>query len=250
MSAYTYSGNQPRGGLRQWWPFIAAAIAGAAIIAVFIGSFLLGRASNGGAGAAGGTPASAGVSGPAEDALVNAAWPYPVPGNLPEPITVPAAASNTALGVPTGFPHSSAGAIAQLAAYTKGLIEASPDTAKQINAQWMIPGGPGGGDSAEALATKQQYGASITYTFNPTMGMVRGTSADGNFVYACVLGNVTGTLATTGSTKTYPTTGCGRLWWIDGRWKLENKNTNELPAERSPAPGSSTAYQSGWADLR
>ncbi len=245
-----YTPHRQRGGLRQWWPFAAAGVAVLLVVALLVGSFLLGRGSAGGAAAPGAAASHGGVSGPAEDALVNAAWPYPVPGNLPEPITLPAPTSTTPLGVPTGFPRTPEGALAQLSAYTRSSIEAGPDVAKQINVEWMIPGGPGGGDSAEFIAVKQKYGAVITYTFNPTMGIVRGISRDGDFVYACVLGAVSATIATTGSVKTYQTTGCGRLWWTDDRWRIENKTANEIPAEHSPVPGSTAAYQSGWADLR
>lgn len=248
MSAYTHPHRRSSGGVRQWWPFAAAGVAAIVIAALFIGTFMLGRASSDTSTSL--TAKSVGVSGPAEDALVNTSWPYPVPGNLPEPITLPDSTSTTPLGVATGFPHTAEGALAQASAYSKSFIEAGPDTAKQINAEWLIPGGPGGGDSAAFLADKQQYGSVITYTFNPTMGMIRGTSADGNFVYACVLGNVTGTYASTGSTKTAPSAGCGRMWWLDGKWLIENKSANDLAPEKTPAPGSTTAYQSGWADLR
>ena len=249
MSAYTHPHRRASGGVRQWWPFVGAGAAAIVVAALFIGTFMLGRASSGGSAPAGTTTAG-GVSGANEDALVAAAWPYPVPGNLPEPITLPSSTMTTSLGVPTGFPHSPEGALAQLAAVSTAFVEASPDTAKQINAEWLIPGGPGGGDSAAFLADKQQYGSVITYTFNPTMGMIRGKSADGNFVYACVLGNLTGTYAVNGSTKSAPVTSCGRMWWMDGKWLGENKPANALPAEKTPAPGSTTAYQSGWADLR
>lgn len=237
-------------GLARWWPFALAAVIAVGVLVVFVVSFSLGRGSIEAAPSIGGVKDPVGVSGPAQDAIADAPFPYPVAGPMPEPMTLPASTSTTALAVPTGFPRTPEGAVAQLAAYAKAMVQASPDLARQINAEWVIPGGPGGNDSASFLDQKTQVGSTLTMVYTPVQGQVRGVSAGGDFVQACVMASTVATYTPTGDVTAISTPGCSRMWWIDGRWMVENKGSEGFSEGTAPTPGSQFTYQTGWSDLR
>lgn len=248
MTSYA---QRPAGsGLKQWWPI--AAIAGALIgLATLIAASFLLFTPGPSTDPATATRTSVGVSGAAEDAIANKPWPYPSAGaTQPTPIALPTSTQTTSLGVPTGYPKTPEGALAQLAAYLKSFLEANPDVARQINAEWVIPGGPGNPVAERDMAYKQQYGSAITYMFAPSMAQVRGSDLARGFSSVCVLGNLTSTYVATGTTKTTHAATCRRMWWIDGRWQLENKASAEPAPDSAPPPRSTAAYSSGWADIQ
>lgn len=210
-----------------------------------------------------------GASGPdalaaARDAL--ASRPMPVldpaaarPGPLSTrdpgaPIVLPPATGRGPAGVPTGFPHSPAGALAQLAALdTAAMQPASLPAARAVIAAWALPGGPspaswsGVKALASLLGAAQLAGggsAQLALVVTPLMGMIKGTVGP-DFVLPCVDFEFDATLQ---QTARVAAADCQRMVWVAGRW-LVGAGPEPAPAP-SVWPDTDAALAVGYRDLR
>lgn len=154
-------------------------------------------------------------------------------------------------GVPTGFPHTPEGAVAQLAAIEVTLVEAmSIPVAHQVHDAWSLPGGT---PAAEWTMTRNvqvflntlgdQGNAkddSVLVTATPAAGQVKGTDGP-DWVLACVLLDVRAAVATTARIGYGH---CERMSWHEGRWQIGPGT----PPAKAPStwPGSDLAVQAGW----
>ena len=166
-------------------------------------------------------------------------------------LVVPVADAVGPAGVPTGFPHTAEGAVAQLAAIEVTVVEAmSIPTAHEVHAAWSLPGGVSASEWAMTrnvqvfLTTVGDQGNakddSVLVTATPAAGQVKGTDGP-DWVLACVLLDVRAAVATTARIGYGH---CERMAWHDGRWQLA---PGTAPAKApSTWPGSDLALQAGW----
>ena len=154
-------------------------------------------------------------------------------------------------GVPTGFPHTAAGAVAQLAAIEVRVVQAmSIPVAHQVHDSWALPGGATA--SGWAMTRNVQVfltalgdqstavGNSVLVAATPTAGLVKGTDGP-DWVLACVL------LDVRADAVTHAEIGyghCERMAWHDRRWMIA---PGSAPAAApSVWPGSDLALKAGW----
>lgn len=195
----------------------------------------------------------------AEDALASrtmlalapsAAEPQPLVSASAGPaIPLPRATIHDQL-VPTGFPRTATGAVAQLAAIdTVAWRDTNPVQARDVYT-WAAMAG------AVPLANWTPYvgvvsllnnagipngAATLQTTFTPTHAQIKGVLAGGDFVVACVLGEFDGTYRT--STKV-GVGDCQRMVWSGGRWRI---GPGRQPAYAPSAwPGSADCVRAGW----
>lgn len=182
-----------------------------------------------------------------------ASHPSPLSTQDPGPsITLPQATRSGPAGVPTGFPHTPKGALAQLAAIdATALGTASLPAARDLIAAWALPGGPtaqtwsGVRAIAGLLDAAQVSGGSgqIAVLATPLMGLVKG-SVGPDLVVVCVDFAVEVTLV---STARGAIADCQRMAWTNGRWQI---GPGAEPAEApSIWPGTALAYEVGYRDL-
>ena len=154
-------------------------------------------------------------------------------------------------GVPTGFPHTPEGAVAQLAAIELTVVEAmNIPFAHQVHDAWSLPGGTSAGEWTMTrnvqvfLNTLGDQGNakddSVLVTATPAAGQVKGTDGP-DWVLACVLLDVRAAVATTARIGYGH---CERMSWHDGRWRIGPGT----PPAKAPStwPGSALAVQAGW----
>lgn len=154
-------------------------------------------------------------------------------------------------GVPTGFPRTPEGAVAQLAAIEVIVVEAmSIPVAHQVHDAWSLPGGSSAAEWAMTrnvqvfLNTLGDQGNakddSVLVTATPTAGQVKGTDGP-DWVLACVLLDVRAAVATTARIGYGH---CERMSWHEGRWQIGPGT----PPVKAPStwPGSDLARQAGW----
>ena len=166
-------------------------------------------------------------------------------------MTLPAASTMGAVGVPSGFPHTPEGAVAQLAAIEVTVVEAmSIPVAHQVHAAWTLPGGVTAGEwkmtrnvqSFLTTAGGQDHTKddTILVAATPAAGQVKGTDGP-DWVLACVLLDIRAAIVTDARIGYGH---CERLVWHDGRW-LIGPGT---PPAKAPSvwPGSDLARQVGW----
>ena len=164
---------------------------------------------------------------------------------LPPPSTVGPA------GVPSGFPHTPEGAVAQLAAIEVTVVEAmSIPTAHRVHADWALEGGAAAGEWAMTRNVQSFLTAAggqehtkddtILVAATPAAGQVKGTDGS-DWVLACVLLDVRAAIVTDARIGYGH---CERMTWTEGRW-LIGPGT---PPAKAPSvwPGSDLAVQAGW----
>lgn len=154
-------------------------------------------------------------------------------------------------GVPTGFPHTTAGAVAQLGAIEVWVVQAmSIPVAHQVHDTWALPGGTTAADWAmtqnvqvflTALGDQPTaLGDFAVVAATPAAGLVKGTDGP-DWVLACVL------LDVRADAVTHAEIGyghCERMAWHDRRWMIA-PGTPPAPAP-SVWPGSDLALKAGW----
>jgi hypothetical protein len=185
----------------------------------------------------------------------SASHPAPVSAADPGPaITLPAATRTGAAGVPTGFPHTPAGALAQLAAIDQTALQSgSLSGARAVITGWAVPGGPTASswsgvkavadfDDAAGLpgGGDPQLGLVVT----PLMGLIKG-SLGSDFVVPCVDFEVDVTLA---QTSRGAVADCERMAWTGHRWMVGAGSEPAVPP--SVWPDTSAAIRVGYRDLR
>lgn len=174
-----------------------------------------------------------------------------------DPIVLPAMTSIGPAGVPTGFPHTPAGAMAQLAAIDQVVLQSgSPNTARDVITHWALPGGPTPetwttGQAVVRLLSSAQSGgtSSMAIVLSPLMGQIKG-SVGPDFVVPCVDFELDITLT---STARGAVADCQRMVWQPGpggkggRWMI---GAGSEPAE-APAvwPGTDLSFAVGYSYL-
>lgn len=154
-------------------------------------------------------------------------------------------------GVPTGFPHTPGGAVAQWASIAQTVLEGmSLDTARQVHAGWVSPGGPQfeswtlTGNVRSFLTAGRQGGTARDTTTvvstTPVAAVVKGTDGP-DWVVACVLLDVKASI-TAESRMGYGL--CSRVEWAGNRWRVAPGA--EPAAAPSAWPGSVAAVAAGW----
>lgn len=179
----------------------------------------------------------------------------PDPATVPGPeIVVPIAALEAGpAGVPTGFPRTPEGAVGQLAAIEKAVLESmSLPVARDIHRQWVEPGGPGVEEweltrnVVSFLAAGRQGGQekdiTTLVTVTPAAGLVKGSDGP-EWTLGCVLMDVQVAIRTE-ARMGYGF--CSRMKWnpTEQRW-LIGAGTPPAPAP-STWPGSTAAAEAGW----
>ena len=168
------------------------------------------------------------------------------------PVTLPKATDTTEL-IPTGYPHTPAGAVAQLAAIDSlALKDLNPSNPRQAYDWAIMPGAvpfaqwtPQVGASAILTAAGAPHGsAQLTSTWTLTHAQIKGVLDDGNFVVACVLGEFD---ASYRSTVRAGVGDCQRMVWHGGRWWI---GPGTQPAfAPSTWPGSASCVRAGWQEV-
>lgn len=152
--------------------------------------------------------------------------------------------------VPTGFPHTPAGAVGQLGEIDTTVLESmSVQIARAVYRAWALPGGPGGSGwvmtrnvtsflgATEQSATKDP---ATTVSTEPVGAMVKGTDG-ADWTLACVQLRVTATV----STRAQIGYGhCSRMQWNQGRWMIA-PGTQPAVAP-STWPGTQASRRAGW----
>lgn len=168
-------------------------------------------------------------------------------------MTLPAATATGPGGVPSGFPRTPEGAVAQLAALDQAVLEGMSIPEAIATARvWIAPGGPSPEDwsvvrGLEALLTTAQQpaqGSALQLELTAAMAKFETDPTDlqaGDSVVACV----DFVLALLGvATEQIAAADCQRMTWIDGRWVIAAG-----PEEPSPAsvwPGTPESLAAGW----
>ncbi|MGX5655500.1 hypothetical protein ACWKWC_12065 [Geodermatophilus nigrescens] len=182
------------------------------------------------------------------------ALPGPVSTRAAEVLVLPRATGTDAAGVPTGFPRTPEGALAQLAALDVTALESgSMDGVRGVIAGWAAPGGPtaqswsGVHGMARLLSAAGLSGAGspqLAVVARPVMGLVKGTVGP-DFAVVCVDLEVTVTVERTGRIAVAD---CQRMVWTGGRWVL-GPGAEPAPAP-SVWPGTDAAIAAGYRELR
>ena len=170
------------------------------------------------------------------------------------PIVLPRATHTGPAGVPTGFPHTPEGAMAQLAAIDQVALESgSLAGARDVIVAWAMPGGPtttswSGVRAMSTLldATGQSGGGSpqLVVVLTPLMGMIKG-SVGPDFVVPCVDFEMDVTLQ---QTARGAVADCQRMVWHSGRWMIGPGEEPVTPP--SVWPGTDVAIGVGYRELR
>ncbi len=213
------------------------------------------------------SPPAAGETGPVptdeRDALAarpmatvpsSAAWPSAMSLQDPgAPIVLPPSTRTGPAGVPTGFPRTPEGALAQLAALNAAALSSgSLSGARAVIAGWALPGGPTTStwSGVRAMAALLQGAgvaggsSSLAIVATPLMGQIKGSVGTG-FVVPCVDFELTVTVTTT---VRGAVADCQRMVWTDDRWMIGPGTEPVDPP--SVWPGTELAAQVGYRDLR
>lgn len=185
----------------------------------------------------------------------SASHPMPVSVTDPgAPILLPPSTRIGPAGVPSGYPHTPQGALAQLAAINQtALNTASMVGVRTVITGWALPGGPttstwSGVHAMAALLTAagMSGGGSgqLAVVATPLMGLVKGTVGH-DFVIPCLDMelDVTATVTARGAVAD-----CQQMVWQAGRWWI---GPGPEPAVGpSVWPDTDLAVQVGYRDLR
>ena len=217
--------------------------------------------------AAGGGPdgqaTAAPSAGDARDALAAAplptaarqdAFPGPISVRDPGVLALPRPTVVGPAGVPTGFPHTVAGALAQLAAIdVTAMSSGSVDGVRAVIEEWAAPGGPtteswtgvaGMASLLSSLGLSSAGSPQLTVVVRPVMGMVKGVVGE-DFAVVCVDLEFTVTLHQTARAAIAD---CQRMAWNGDRWWI-GPGAEPAPAP-SVWPGTDAAIDAGYLELR
>lgn len=224
--------------------------------------------------ASGGTPppaptGPAAVTTPEQDALAaapmprlprTAARPQPLvaevagpPIVVPAPVPVPAGQRASAGGwVPAHTPRTPEGALAQLVAIDEAALSTTDlGRIHEIYAAAATPGAVAETEWSPAHGIRtlvdrlggRERARRARVGFQVVQGQIKG-SVGGDFVVACVLGQLDVSAVTTARAGVGD---CQRMVWRDGRWWIGPGRQPAFPP--SAWPGSADAVRSGWREL-
>jgi hypothetical protein len=172
----------------------------------------------------------------------------------PGSILLPRSTTTGPAGVPAGFDHTPAGALAQLVAIDKASLDsASLGGARHVIDDWAAPGGPTAAtwsgvkamaDFLSAAGLSAGKAPNLAMTATPIVGLVK--AADGpDWVVACVDFEVDATLA---GTARVAIADCQRMVWQGNRWVIGPGREPAPPP--SIWPGTDAAIEAGYKELR
>lgn len=255
---------------RTWWPWVVIA---AVVLVVLVGAGIgisssLGHHQSAAAGrsAAGGSAAPT-PSAPTglsvqqqEDAIANRPMLQVEQNFLPQaevnattaPLTLPASTKMVA-GVPSGFPRTPQGAVAQLAAMDQAAYSNfNPDTARSVYTAYSLPGAvpitewePTNTIFNFYQANPKDLPSAMQASFVPVQGLIKGTANSGNFVVACVSGRLS--YSYQGDAAQIGAPDCSRMVWQGGQWALGPGRKPFMPP--LVWPRNAQSYKAGFRDL-
>lgn len=185
----------------------------------------------------------------------DASHPGPVSTSDPgTPIILPAATSIGPAQVPTGFPRTPQGAMAQLAAIDQTALQSGTLAgAREVIRTWALPGGPTANSWSGVRAMAEFFNAAglsgggnsrLAIVATPLMGLIKG-SVGADFVLPCVDFEIDVTLQ---QTSRGAAADCQRMVWTGARWMIGPGSEPAPPP--SVWPGTDTALAVGYRDLR
>ena len=185
----------------------------------------------------------------------DASHPGPVSTADPgTPITLPAANHTGPAQVPTGFPHTPEGAMAQLAAIDQAALQSGTlQGAREVISAWAMPGGPTPTSWSGVEAMAQFFDAAglsgggtnqLAIVVSPLMGQIKG-SVGADFTVPCIDFEIDVTLQ---QTSRGAAADCQRMRWNDTRWMVGPGAEPATPP--SVWPDTDTAIAVGYRDLR
>lgn len=174
------------------------------------------------------------------------------------PIILPEPAQAESSLVPAGFPPTPEGALAQLAELmTIGMAGGDPDAwARAYDSLAENGAAPAeqtstGRDLADLrrgtnMAPTGPPREGMTISWTPTNAMVKGSTRNGSFTVACVLGefvaDYNGRIVNAGWGNCLP------MRLVDGRWRIASGPTAAVAP--SAWPGSAEAVAAGWREIQ
>jgi hypothetical protein len=174
----------------------------------------------------------------------------PVATTIVEPLEVPPATSTGPVGVPTGYPRTPQGAVAQLAAIDVAVIQGmSVPATHEIYRSWSTGGGEPAawvmtGNVTDFLTAANQSGqhkeSGLVVTATPAAGQVKGTDGD-DWVVACVLLELNARLVEEARVAYGH---CEAMTWAGERWLIDT--THGVAPAPSTWPGTDLAARAGW----
>jgi hypothetical protein len=213
------------------------------------------------AGQAGATASSPART--AEDALAAApmasaapedALPGPLSSRAPGVLALPGATGVGPAEVPTGFPRTPEGALAQLAAIDVTAMQSgSLDGARRVITAWALPGGPtaqtwsgvrGLSRLLSAAGLSAAGSPQLALVVRPVLGLLKGTVGP-EFAVVCVDLELTVTVE---RTSRVAVADCQRMAWAGDRWRIA-AGPEPAPAP-SVWPGTAAALAAGYRELR
>jgi hypothetical protein len=172
----------------------------------------------------------------------------------PGSIMLPRSTTTGPAGVPAGFEHTPAGALAQLAALDKAALDsASLGGVRTVIDDWAAPGGPTAAtwsgvkamaDFLTAAGLSAGKAPNLALTATPIMGLVKAVDG-GDWVVACVDFEVDATLTRTARVALAD---CQRMVWQGNRWVIGPGREPAPPP--SIWPGTDAAIDAGYKELR
>jgi hypothetical protein len=224
------------------------------------------------AGSGGGGSGESRAATDPRDALAERAMPQVSedashPGSVstanPGTLILPVATATGPAQVPAGFPHTPAGALAQLAAIDQAAMQSgSLAGARAVIAGWAMPGGPttsswsviqGLGTLFDQMGLSGGGSGQLALVLTPLMGQVKG-SVGPDFVVPCIDFELDVTFQ---QTARGATADCQRMVWnpsanapggAGGRWLIGPGAEPATPP--SVWPDTDTAISVGYQDLR
>lgn len=168
------------------------------------------------------------------------------------PLSVPTSTTVRGL-VPTGFPRTPAGAVAQLAAIDEAALSGmNPSQVAQVYADWAVAAADPLDLWSVHQFVQQTLNASgipngssqLQATYSATEAQVKGTVGAG-FVLACINGEFDVSLLD--NTVRVGAADCARMVWTGSRWQI---GAGTQPATPPNAwPGTAEAAQVGWRPI-
>lgn len=167
-----------------------------------------------------------------------------------EPLTVPSPSTTGPMGIPTGYPQTPEGAVAQLAAIDVAVIHGmSVPATHEIYQSWSTgEADPSGwvmtSNVSDFLTAAKQSGqvaeSGLVVTAVPAAGHVKGNDGQ-DWTVACVLLELHAHLVEEAAVAYGH---CEAMTWAGGRWVIDP--THDVSPAPSTWPGTELAVQAGW----
>lgn len=167
-----------------------------------------------------------------------------------EPLGIPSPTTTGSMDVPTGYPPTPEGAVAQLAAIDVVVIQAmSVPATHEVYRSWSTGGADPAGwvmtaNVTDFLTAARQSGQTketgLVVTAIPAAGQVKGTDGQ-DWVVACVLLELHARLVEE-ARAAYGH--CEAMTWTGDRWVIDT--THPVSLAPSTWPGTELAAQAGW----